>query len=218
MPSGKIIFMNGPSSTGKTAIAKELQQLIDEPYLHVGVDIFYNMMPRRYFGKDPSEGDPAYQGFRWRTVIDGDEIWYDLTPGPIGYRLLEGMYRAIAGLASAGNNLIVDENVIYDGQLEGYLATLRDFEILFVGVRCSLEEIERREHERGDRWIGHAKGHYHLTHALVDAHGSYDLDIDSTNLTPLKCAKMIKGHMESGPPPNAFRQLGMILLKENMDT
>jgi chloramphenicol 3-O phosphotransferase len=214
MASGKIIFMNGPSSTGKTAIANELQQLLAEPYLRVGVDMFYKMMPRRYFGKDPSEDDPAHQGFRWRTVKEGDEIWYDLTPGPIGYRMLEGMYRAIAGLASAGNNLIVDENAIYEGQLEGYLATLRVFEVLFVGVRCSLEEIERREHERGDRHTGHAKGHYHLTHALVDAHGSYDLDIDSTNLTPLECAKMIKDHMESGPPPNEFLKLSHILVGE----
>lgn len=206
--------MNGPSSTGKTAIAKELQYLINEPYLHVGVDMFYRMMPRRYFGKDPVESDPAYQGFRWRTVKEGNKIWYDLTPGPIGYRMLEGMYRAIAGLASAGNNLIVDENVIYDGQLEGYLTALQDFEVLFVGVRCSLEEIERREHERGDRHVGHAKGHYHLTHALVDAYGSYDLDIDSTDLTPLECAKMIVKHVESGPPPSEFLKLSYILVGE----
>ena len=194
--------MNGPSSTGKTAIAKELQPLLDEPFLHVGVDMFYNMMPRRYFGKDPIEGDPAYQGFRWRTIREGDETWYDLTPGPIGYRLLAGMQRAIAGLASVGNNIIVDENAIYEGQLEGYLEALREFEVLFVGVRCSLEEIERRELKRGDRRMGHAKGHYHLTHALVDMHGSYDLEIDTSNATPLECAMLIKDHLETGPPPS----------------
>ena len=214
MPPGKILFMNGPSSVGKTAITKELQQLLDKPFLHVGVDMFYRMMPRRYFGKDPNEDDPAYQGFRWRTVREGDEIWYDLTPGPIGYRLLAGMQRAVAALASAGNNIIVDENVIYEGQLEGYLEALREFEVLFIGVRCSLEEIERRERKRGDRRMGHAKGHYHLTHALVDAHGSYDLDIDSSLATPLECALLIKGYMETGPSPSAFRQLSDILTSD----
>lgn len=207
MSNGKIIFMNGQSSTGKTAIVKELQPLLKEPFLHVGVDMFYRMMPRRYFGKDPTEDDPAYQGFRWRTVKQGDEIWYDLTPGPIGYRMLEGMRQAIAAMASVGNNIIVDENVIYEGQMEGYLAALRDFDVLFVGVRCSLEEIERREEERGDRRAGHAKGHYHLTHVLVDKFGSYDLDIDTTNATPEECARMIEHHLLEGPPPTAFREL-----------
>lgn len=214
MSNGMIVFMNGPSSTGKTAIAKELQPLLDEPFLHVGVDMFYRMMPRRYFGKDPTEDDPAYQGFRWRTIREGDETWYDLTPGPIGYRLLAGMQRAIAALTSAENNIIVDENVIYEGQLEGYLEALSEFEVLFVGVRCSLEEIERRERERGDRWMGHAKGHYHLTHALVDMHGSYDLEIDTSNATPLECALLIKDHLETGPPPSAFHKLSNILTSD----
>lgn len=208
----QIIFLNGPSSSGKTAIAKELQDLIQEPYLRVGVDMFYRMMPSRYFGKDPSEGDPAWQGFRWRTIKVGDEISYDLTPGPIGYKLLEGMCRAIAGLASAGNLIIIDENVIYDGQLESYLSTLRDFEVFFVGVRCSLDEIERREHVRGDRRIGHAKGHYHLTHALVDKHGSYDLDLDSTNLTPAECAELIEEHIALGTQSRSFQKLSQVLV------
>ncbi len=204
MGKGFIIFLNGPSSSGKTAIVKVLQELLEEPFLHVGVDMFYHMMPKRYFGIDPSKDDPAYLGFRWKTSTQDDKTWYDLTPGTIGYRMLNGMHRAIAAIASAGNNIIVDENVIYEGQMEGYLRTLKDFDVLFVGVHCSLDEIERREHERGDRWIGHAKGHYHLTHAFIDEHGSYDLEIDSTNSTPEECAMIIAQHYNDGPAPSSF--------------
>jgi len=128
--------------------------------------------------------------------------------------MLAGMQRAIAGLASVGNNIIVDENAIYEGQLEGYFEVLREFEVLFVGVRCTLDEVERRERKRGDRRSGHAKGHYHLTHALVDAHGSYDLDIDSSLATPLECALLIKDYMESDPTPTAFHNLSDILAKD----
>jgi chloramphenicol 3-O phosphotransferase len=212
MTQGKIIFLNGPSSAGKTGIAKELQQLLEEPYLHVGVDMFYRMMPGRYFGVDPTKDDPAYIGFRWRTIQRGGETFYDLTPGPFGYRLLDGMQRAIAALASAGNNILIDENLIYEGQLEGYLKSLYDYEVLFVGVRCSLEEIEKRERQRGDRRPGHAKGHYLITHALVDANGTYDIEVDTNDRTSLECAEQISRQMRSNSPPTAFRRLHDVLL------
>lgn len=207
MSKGKIIFLNGPSSAGKTAIIKELQPMLEEPFLHVGVDMFYRMMPQRYFGKDPLEGDPAYEGFRWRTVSEGDQVRYDLTPGPIGYRMLEGMQRAIAAMASAGNNIIVDENVIYEGQMEGYLQVLRGYYVLLVGVYCTLEEIQRRELKRGDRRVGHARGHFHLSHAFVEEFGSYDLCIDTTERTSREGAEIIACHYLEGPAPSAFRTL-----------
>lgn len=214
MTNGKIIFLNGPSSAGKTAIIKELQPILKEPFLHVGVDMFYRMMPLRYFGKDPSEDDPAHKGFRWRTITEGERVRYDLTPGPIGYQMLEGMQSAIAAMASVGNNIIVDENVIYEGQMEGYLKALREYYVLFIGVFCALEEIERRELERGDRRVGHARGHYHLSHKFVEEFGSYDLCIDTTARTPRECAEMIAHHYLEGPPPTAFRALHASLFQE----
>lgn len=202
-----IIFMNGPSSVGKTTITKVLQPMLVEPFLHVGVDQFYMMMPERYFGIDPRENDPAIQGFRWRTIEIGGVTCFDLTPGPIGYRMLTGMHRAVAAIASAGNNLIVDENVIYKGQLHSYLHVLTGFDVLLLGVRCSLEEIERRELGRGDRWKGHARGHYHLSHAIVDSNGGYDFDIDTSNSTPLECASRIQEWLRNRPEPKAFNRL-----------
>ena len=34
----KIIYLNGPSSSGKTTLAKALQESLEEPYLHIGID------------------------------------------------------------------------------------------------------------------------------------------------------------------------------------
>jgi chloramphenicol 3-O phosphotransferase len=214
MSNVQIIFLNGPSSAGKTEIAKELQQILVEPYLHVGVDMFYKMLPRRYFGRDPIQGEPAYQGFRWKTIKKGDEISYDLTPGPIGYKLIFGMQMAVAALASAGNNIILDENVIYKGQLEGYLKVLKVYNVIFVGIRCSIDELRKREKQRGNRHIGHVMGHYHLTHGLVDAKGSYDLDIDTTNKAPIECAERIASFLHTNQLPTAFQQLVDIMLCE----
>ena len=46
-----IIFLNGVGSVGKTSIAKALQQLLNEPYLHVGLDHFIDMLPKQYLSK-----------------------------------------------------------------------------------------------------------------------------------------------------------------------
>ena len=50
MESGKkatVIFLNGLGSVGKTSIARELQTMLDDAYLHVGVDNFFFMMPEK---------------------------------------------------------------------------------------------------------------------------------------------------------------------------
>ena len=38
---GRIILLNGTGSAGKTSIARALQALFEEPYLHLGMDCFY---------------------------------------------------------------------------------------------------------------------------------------------------------------------------------
>ena len=43
-----IIFINGVGSVGKTSIANALQDILDEPYLHIGVDHFFIMLPKKY--------------------------------------------------------------------------------------------------------------------------------------------------------------------------
>ena len=34
----QIIYLNGPSSSGKTTLAKALQHAFEEPFLHIGID------------------------------------------------------------------------------------------------------------------------------------------------------------------------------------
>ena len=41
----KVIVLNGPSSSGKTSIAKEIQRQSDEVFLHFKMDVFWYMVP-----------------------------------------------------------------------------------------------------------------------------------------------------------------------------
>ncbi len=46
MNLGKIIFLNGASSSGKSVLAAALQKRLAEPFLHLQLDTFIEMLPR----------------------------------------------------------------------------------------------------------------------------------------------------------------------------
>lgn len=41
MKPGSIVLNNGTSSAGKSTLARALQEAMDEPYLHTGIDHFF---------------------------------------------------------------------------------------------------------------------------------------------------------------------------------
>src|SRR5262249_41901218 len=149
-------LLNGSSSSGKSTVARELQEVLPEPYLHVGIDTFVAMLPGRYFG----EGPPAQDGFLLLKRETGTEI----RTGPVGQRLVKGMARACAALAGAGNHLIID-HVLLEASAFAYLVeALSPFEVLFVGIRCPLTVAIQREQARADRTVGMARAQYELVH------------------------------------------------------
>ncbi len=74
------------------------------------------------------------------------------------------------------------------------LDVLEGFPVLFVGLRCSLPELQRREQDRGNRGVGRAAAQYPLVHA----HDIYDLEVDSEHNTPTECALLIRGRLDEG--------------------
>jgi chloramphenicol 3-O phosphotransferase len=184
---GRIILLNGTSSSGKSSIARELQGALPEPYLHLRIDTFLAMLPARYFGERP----PADEGF---LLVKG-EAGTAIQTGPVGKRLVRGMARACAALAAAGNHLIID-HVLLDAGVSAHLAeVLRPFEALSVGIRCPLAVAIQREQARADRTAGMVRAQYDLVHA----HAVYDLEIDTSTCTPREAALRIKHRLESGP-------------------
>ncbi len=76
---GKIIILNGTSSSGKTCIVRVLQNILDEPYLEAGIDKFIWMMPPRYLERP-----------LWDDVLGlADHA------GAAGHTLVAGMHQAI---------------------------------------------------------------------------------------------------------------------------
>jgi chloramphenicol 3-O phosphotransferase len=190
-----IILLNGTSSAGKTTLAKALQKVMDVPYLHVPVDSFEDMIP----GSDKF-GEP------------GSGSWQ-----PIFNRVISGFHHSLAALANTGSNLIVDHLLVQGVEphnwLEECLDQVAPFTVYLVGVHCPLEELRRRETARGDRGIGLAERQLSQVHQ----HGVYDLEVDTSLLSPEECAILIKKRVELGPAPTALAAVRQTLKGQPVD-
>jgi chloramphenicol 3-O phosphotransferase len=174
-----VILLNGVGSAGKSSIAKALQTITAEPFLHVAMDAFFEMMPARYWNHP--------DGVTFETVQQDGKPSVVIHSGPVADRIMRGMRRSIAAMAREGNNLIVDDVLIEDEMAE-YEALLADVTFRTVGVFAPLDVLEARERTRGDRMIGLARWQYGRVH-----HGKrYDLELDSSKASPLECAERIK--------------------------
>ncbi|MBX7067528.1 MAG: AAA family ATPase [Parachlamydiales bacterium] len=173
MSNPKIIYLNGPSSSGKTTLAKALQQSFSEPFLHLGIDKLIGFMPAKI---NNWEGGVAPEGFSWEPALDptGHPTFHVRT-GPFARRIVNTLRSIVLLLISQKYNLIIDDIAFGAIEVEEWKQALKGHDVLYVGVMTPLDILEERERVRGDRFIGSARGQYFKVHANV----SYDLEIDT---------------------------------------
>lgn len=177
--TARIILLNGVGSAGKSSIAKALQGITREPFLHFAMDAFIDMLP------------PAYcdhpDGMVFETIEQDGKPAIVITSGPVAERTFRGMRHAVVAMAAQGNNLIVDDVLIGEEKAD-YARLLAPFDLMTVGVTCPLDILEARERARGDRLIGLARWQYDRVHAGM----AYDLTLDSSAATPIALAETIR--------------------------
>ena len=149
LPPGKIIVLNGPSSSGKSTLARALQAELDEPFLRFSFDLF---IEGRAF--------PAGRKFPWAEMR------------PAVFR---GLHRCLPALASAGNNVLFDHIIETRAGLLELADLLAGLDVFLVGLHCSLAELERREAQRGDRHPGEARRDLETVQRITP----YDLEVNS---------------------------------------
>lgn len=177
--TARVVLLNGPGSAGKTSIARALQAIAATPFLNVAMDSFLEMLP-------PGLWDHP-DGWRLLRHLEDGHPSIELVEGPVGRRLMLGTRRAVAALALAGNDLILDE-ILLDDAADDYRALLADCQVHWVKVDAPLAVIEQRERLRGDRDLGLGRWQQPRVHRGV----TYDLEIDSDRLTPEAAALAIK--------------------------
>ncbi len=179
-PAGKVIVLNGTSSAGKTALAAELQRAApDLQLIHVQLDAFRAMEP------------PGYWSTEYKEL------------GPLRFEALcRAINGAVAQFARFGQNVILD-HVLTPRVCRFLLDDLAGYEVLFVKVMCSLEALELREAQRGDRAPGLAKSQLESVHAAC----SYDREVNTTSESPAELARSLAVWLRTNPATSAFHRM-----------
>lgn len=185
MRPGTIIILNGTSSAGKTSIIKALQERLPVPALDMGLDRFLWMLPMRYLERP-----------LWDDVL-GQAV----QAGETGFRLVYGMHRAIYAAAQAGNSILADHVLVERAWVDDCANLFASLPVYLIGVRCPLEVLMQRERSRKDRTLGQASAQFPLVHRYC----IYDLEVDTSILSPEQCAMRIIERIKT--PPEALQRL-----------
>ena len=190
---GSIVVLNGASSAGKSTIAtsfRDRRAAAGDLWLLIGIDDYLAKLPVEWLdlGLPGGPGAHARDGLALRPGADGR----DLHVGPVCRRLLRAYYAAVAAAARAGLNVLVDEVVVDETAWHDWQVALEGLSVVWVGVRCSLEVAEARERRRGDRPHGMTRAQVTTVHR----HARYDVEIDTSELTPAEGAAEFARHME----------------------
>lgn len=204
---GTIVILNGAPRSGKSSIVRVIQETFDGPWMNLGVDVFVrHVTPPRY-----------RPGMGLRPGAERPEI-ERLVPA-----LYTAFYESIAAHSRQGLNVVADVGHHDDYSsplhvLRDAAERLRNLPVLFVGVRCPLGTImERRETDEaaGDDPLATAAAASHggIPEAVLgwqdEVHipGVYDLEVDTSVMSPEQCAAAIRKRLTEGPVPTAFEQL-----------
>jgi chloramphenicol 3-O phosphotransferase len=202
---GQIIILNGAPRSGKSSIVAVIQETFDGLWLNLGVDTFSrHITPKRYrpgIGLRPGGELPELEAL---VAV-----------------MFAGLYESIAAHSRLGLNVVVDV-----GHHDAYASPLRilpdcarrlaGLPVLFVGVRCPIEVIMERRNagqlgREGVYAVGSADEPVPVPvrrwQREVHIPGNYDLEVDTSLLSPTECAEAIRRRLADGPPLSAFPQL-----------
>jgi chloramphenicol 3-O phosphotransferase len=168
-----IIILNGGSSSGKTTIAKCLQNLLSTPWLRFSIDDLIDAMPDAMLEAD--------NGIKF-----GDDG--SVSPGT-EFRTLESAWmHGIGEMVRSGARVIIDDVFISGVEAcNRWKASLRGLEVMWVGVFCDPTVASSRESARGDRVAGMAVSQATAVHVGIH----YDIKVDTTMTSPEECSRII---------------------------
>lgn len=182
----QIIYLNGPSSSGKTTLAHLLQQELDLPFLHIGIDHVIGMMPDKL---NDWEGGTAPLGFSWKNSTDETgHLVHEIQLGSFAKKMSDTLKEIVQSLARLDHYIIIDDVAFGKQDVDQWRSALSGYNVLWIGINTPLSLLEQREKERGNRMIGSARAQYYQVHKGV----VYDLEFDTSKDSSAKIVYDIK--------------------------
>lgn len=196
--TGRIVILNGAPRSGKSSIARAMQETLPGRWINLGVDAQNRSLPAALL-----------PGIGLRPGGERPELEPDVV------RLYRALYHAIAAHAQQGFDVVVDlgHHDFYStplGILPACARLLDGLDVLFVGVHCPIEVIMARRN--ADPQGGFYTAGVGVPEPVrrwqeaVHVPGIYDLTVDTGSMTPQDCVAAIERALTAGPK-TAFRQL-----------
>jgi len=196
IPPGTIVVLNGAPRSGKSSIVAAIQETFEGAWMNLGVDVARSMTPERYQpGVGLRPGEPDHPAAPFVPVF------------------FAALYDSIAAHSRHGVNVVADFGHHDAAILSDCAHRFDGLPALLVGVRCPLDVIIERRNASppGSYAVGTPETHVptlaQLWQDTVHVHGIYDLEVDTSVLSPEECADAIRRRLEDETPLTAFATL-----------
>ena len=164
MKKGRIIFLNGVTSSGKTSIVEALQDREDVFFYVVANDLFQEMVGERFLREN-----------YWKYLSE----------------VIIMMYHTAKLYSDMGKNVLIDGILVEREEIKPHyqqlLEILKDNPLDVVEVYCPLEICRQRNIARGDRYEMQSQEQ----HDIMAEGINYSFRVDTSVYSSAECAKMI---------------------------
>lgn len=164
MTKGRILFLNGVTSSGKTSIVEALQERDDVFFHVVANDLFQEMVGDKYLRQD-----------YWKYLSE----------------VIIMMYHAAKLFSDMGKNVLIDGILVEREQIHPHyqqlLEIMKDSPLDIIEVYCPLEICRQRNIQRGDRYENQSEEQAILMAKDI----RYSMKVDTSLFTPEECAEKI---------------------------
>lgn len=164
MKKGRVIFLNGVTSAGKTSIVETMQNQEDIFFYVVANDLFQEMVGDNYLCND-----------YWKYLSE----------------VIIMMYHTAKLFSDMGKNVLIDGILVEREEIRHHyhqlLEILKDNPLDIVEIYCPLAICRQRNIIRGDRYETQSQEQYDLMAENIQYSAKVDTSIDS----PEECAKKI---------------------------
>jgi chloramphenicol 3-O phosphotransferase len=195
--AGRIVILNGAPRSGKSSIVAALMARLPGRWINLGVDEMRRRTP-----------EALQPGIGLRPGGERPDLEPDIV------RLYAELYDDIARNARAGLDVAGDVGH-HDGYsrplgiLPASARQLAELAVLFVGVRCPIEVIMTRRNASPAGYVAGPGVPEPVMRWQQAVHqpGIYDLELDTSLLSPEQGADAIAATLANPPRPSAFEQL-----------
>lgn len=164
MDKGRIIFLNGVTSAGKTSIVEALQARDDVFFYVVANDLFQEMVGEKYLREN-----------YWKYLSE----------------VIIMMYHTAKLYSDMGKNVLIDGILVERDEIAPHYQRLKEIlrnnPLDLVEVYCPLDICRKRNIIRGDRY----KSQSDEQHALMAKNIEYSLQVDTSLHSASECADII---------------------------